>query len=49
MIFIVLLLVAFVIFALWGKLPHRSRLPHENPTGNAPATSLLAPSSTPPC
>ena len=43
MIIIVLLLVVVLIFALWGKLPHPSRLPHEAPSGNAPGVSLLGP------
>ena len=37
----VLLLALVVIFALWGKLPKRPRMPHETPSGNAPSVSSL--------
>lgn len=37
----VLLLALVVIFALWGKLPKRPRMPHETPSGNAPGVSSL--------
>ena len=38
----VLLLAVVVVFALWGKLPKRPRLPHEAPSGNAPGISSLS-------
>jgi hypothetical protein len=37
----VLLLAVVVIFALWGKLPKRPRMPHQTPSGNAPGASRL--------
>lgn len=37
----VLLLALVVIFALWGKLPKRPRMPRETPSGNAPGVSSL--------
>lgn len=37
----VLLLALAVIFALWGKLPKRPRMPHQAPSGNAPGVSSL--------
>jgi hypothetical protein len=37
----VLLLALVVIFALWGKLPKRPRMPHETPSGNVPGVSSL--------
>jgi hypothetical protein len=37
----VLLLALAVIFALWGRLPKRPRMPHETPAGNAPGVSSL--------
>jgi len=37
----VLLLALVVIFALWGKLPKRPRMPHETPSGNALGVSSL--------
>ena len=37
----VLLLALVVIFALWGRLPKRPRMPHETPSGNAPGVSSL--------
>jgi len=36
-----LLLALVVIFALWGKLPKRPRMPHQTPAGNAPGVSSL--------
>jgi hypothetical protein len=37
----VLLFALAVIFALWGKLPKRPRMPHQTPSGNAPGVSSL--------
>jgi hypothetical protein len=37
----VLLLALVVIFALWGRLPKRPRMPHQTPSGNAPGVSRL--------
>jgi hypothetical protein len=37
----VLLLAVVVIFALWGKLPKRPRMPHQTPSGNVPGASRL--------
>ena len=37
----VLLLALVLIFALWGKLPKRPRMPHQTPSGNAPGVSRL--------
>lgn len=37
----VLLLAVVIIFALWGKLPKRPRMPHQTPSGNAPGVSIL--------
>jgi hypothetical protein len=36
-----LLLALVVIFALWGKLPKRPRMPHQAPSGNALGVSSL--------
>jgi hypothetical protein len=44
----VLLLAMVIIFALWGKLPKRPRMPHETPSGNAPSVSSLLIGNSPP-